>query len=170
MDSDAFWDLIDSARTTAGDPDDSEAVGSALVDLLVATGTAGIEEFQAAWAIEDARAYGWPLWGAAYLVEGGCSDDGFDYFIGWLIGQGRAVFEAAVRDPDSLADHLGPDDAEEIDGEEVLGAPLTARHRLTGSYEGPATAPTRAELGAEWDFDDADEMQRRYPRLYAVFG
>jgi hypothetical protein len=28
-------------------------------------------------------------WGAAYLANGGCSDDGFDYFRGWLIGQGR---------------------------------------------------------------------------------
>ena len=35
--------------------------------------------------------YRWDLWGAAYLANGGCSDDGFDYFRGWLIGQGRKV-------------------------------------------------------------------------------
>lgn len=170
MDSDAFWTLLDSARSAATDPDHAEAVAAALVDLLVASGTDGTEAFRAAWAIEDARAYGWPLWGAAYLIEGGCSDDGFDYFIGWLIGRGRAVFEAAVRNPDSLADHLGPDDADGIDGEDLLGAPLTARHRLTGSYDGPVVAPIRPELGEEWDFDDADEMQQRYPRLSTVFG
>ncbi|MFE5591185.1 DUF4240 domain-containing protein [Streptomyces sp. NPDC056549] len=33
---------------------------------------------------------------AAYMVNGGCCDDGFDYFRGWLIAQGRNVFERAV--------------------------------------------------------------------------
>lgn len=47
----------------------------------------------------------WTIMGAAVLINAGCSDDGFDYFRGWLIGQGRAVYEAAVRDPDSLASH-----------------------------------------------------------------
>ena len=45
------------------------------------------------------------LWGAAYLINGGCSDDGFDYFRGWLLGQGQAIWQAALADPDSLADH-----------------------------------------------------------------
>jgi hypothetical protein len=44
-------------------------------------------------------------WGAAYLANGGCSDDGFDYFRGWLIGQGRKVYETVLADPDSLAAH-----------------------------------------------------------------
>ena len=30
--------------------------------------------------------------------------DGFDYFRGWLILQGREVFEHIVADPDALAD------------------------------------------------------------------
>ncbi|MFB7650948.1 MULTISPECIES: DUF4240 domain-containing protein [unclassified Streptomyces] len=47
-----------------------------------------------------------PLWAAAYIANGGCSDDGFDYFRGWLIAQGRGVFERAVTDPDALAERL----------------------------------------------------------------
>ena len=45
----------------------------------------------------------WDLWGAAYLVNGGCSDDGFVYFRAWLISQGRAIYTAAVENPDSMA-------------------------------------------------------------------
>jgi Protein of unknown function (DUF4240) len=51
-----------------------------------------------------ADSYDWGLWGAAYVIDGGCSDDGFDYFRAYLISRGRAVFEAAMADPDSLAD------------------------------------------------------------------
>jgi hypothetical protein len=52
-----------------------------------------------------AESYRWDLWGAAYLINGGCSDDGFDYFRGWLLSQGRAIWQATLADPDSLADH-----------------------------------------------------------------
>jgi len=36
-------------------------------------------------------------------VAGGASDDGFEYFRGRLVAQGRAVYDQAVTDPDSLA-------------------------------------------------------------------
>jgi hypothetical protein len=37
------------------------------------------------------------------IFGGWCSDDGFEYFRLWLIGQGRVIFERAVTMPDSLA-------------------------------------------------------------------
>ena len=39
-----------------------------------------------------------PLWDAAYLINGGCSDDGFDYFRGWLVDQGRETFERCLAE------------------------------------------------------------------------
>jgi len=45
------------------------------------------------------EAYSWDLWEAAYLLNGGCSDDCLEHFRYWLVGQGRLVFETAVRDP-----------------------------------------------------------------------
>ena len=50
------------------------------------------------------EAFHWDLWGAAYLMGDGCSDDWFDYFCRWLISLGRPAFDAALKDPDSLAD------------------------------------------------------------------
>ncbi|MFL6076856.1 MAG: DUF4240 domain-containing protein [Mycobacteriales bacterium] len=38
-----------------------------------------------------AESYQGDLWGAAYLINGGASDDGFDYFRGWLIARTRGV-------------------------------------------------------------------------------
>ena len=58
------------------------------------------------------EAYTWDLWGAAYVIHGGCSDDGFEYFRRWLVSRGRDVYEAALADPDSLAQlniRPGPD-------------------------------------------------------------
>jgi hypothetical protein len=51
-----------------------------------------------------ADSYHVDLSGAAYLINGRCSDDGVEYFRGWLIAQGRATYERVVADPDALAD------------------------------------------------------------------
>lgn len=116
-----------------------------------------------------ARAYTVDLWGAAYLINGGASDDGFYYFRCWLIGMGREVYEAAVANPDTLADAV----VQGIDAEaEVYAAAHRAWMAVTGR---PDTDPypahdERAELrGEEWDFDDDAEVRRRLPRLAAMY-
>lgn len=45
----------------------------------------------------------WELWRAAYVMNGGCSDDGFSAFRLLLIVQGKKVIDAAMKDADSLA-------------------------------------------------------------------
>lgn len=61
------------------------------------------QSFEVAFRRYLIEAYTWDLWGAAYVVHGGCSDDGFEYFRRWLVSRGRDVYEAALADPDSLA-------------------------------------------------------------------
>jgi hypothetical protein len=50
------------------------------------------------------RAYDWALWGAAYVINGGCGDDSFSDFRAALISRGQSAFKEAISDPDSLAD------------------------------------------------------------------
>jgi hypothetical protein len=40
--------------------------------------------------------------GAAYIIDGGCSDDGFEYFRCWLISRGKETFIKLKANPDSL--------------------------------------------------------------------
>ena len=63
------------------------------------------------------RAYRKELWGAAYLMNGGCSDDGFEYFRAWLISRGKKVYEQVLSDPDSL-DSLYPRISATMSGED----------------------------------------------------
>jgi hypothetical protein len=51
-----------------------------------------------------AESYRSDLWAVAYVANGGASDDGFDYFRGWLLTRGRERFEAALRDPPAAVD------------------------------------------------------------------
>lgn len=180
MDTDAYWQLIDEARTTARGrrrpdaPLDAEDVAEALTGLLVERGTEATLEADAAYDRVVAAAYGNRLWGAAYLIGGGCSDDGFDYFLGWLVAQGREVFERAVADPDSLADVVDENTTAEC--EDMLAAAWDAYEQLTGEdppedegddEDDEDEAPAADD--EEWDFDDAAQMRARYPRLAAAF-
>jgi hypothetical protein len=114
------------------------------------------------------------LWGAAYLINGGCSDDGFHYFRCWLVGMGQAVYEKALDDPDSLADVLqgeGPceaslDTAPARAWEEKTGRTAEEFYRELDRLSGHFPA---ADEGEDWDFDDNDEVRRRFPRLARLY-
>lgn len=172
MRTDDFWAVI--ARATAdrptspaevakraaadlatGDPEEIVAWGRHLDKVMVASGT------------ED-------LWAAAYLINGGCSDEGFDSFRGWLIAHGRETVARSVKSPDSLAEmpavRSAADSGAVFEAGEVLSIAAEAYALATGAElpagGRPVTRPDAADL---WDFDDEEEMQRRLPRLAALF-
>src|SRR3712207_5718267 len=102
MDHQKFWSVIDTSRQAAsGEP--GAHVGT-LRAALKEMDADEIVAFDRIFREHLARAYTWDLWGAAYLIGDGCSDDGFNDFRAWLISKGQAVYEAALADPDSLAD------------------------------------------------------------------
>ena len=72
MTPDTFWKVIDDARTAADGAPDS--LIEHLHDALDALPEAEIIAFDRILDERRAEAYRWPLWGAAYLLNGGCSD------------------------------------------------------------------------------------------------
>lgn len=130
MDSDRFWKMIDEARSGASDLEEMRC-------LLTANLTALQPEQIVRWlnifrAYQD-LSYKNKLWAAACVMNGGCSDDGFDYFRGWLTAQGKDVFMAALADPDSLASlDIEMDEAED---EEMLYVGIAAYCASTSTKE-----------------------------------
>ncbi|MFI9588474.1 DUF4240 domain-containing protein [Streptomyces sp. NPDC052236] len=171
MDETEFWEIINSTREAAeGDPEDHADL---LVERLLQLDPDSVLDFARHFEARYNRAYTWDLWGAAAVLLGGASDDAFDYFRCWLIGQGREVFEGALHDPDSLAELLEEFDADvDGDGEELGYAADEAYEQLTGvAAQELGIAPQTAEpLGTPFDFDDDAELARRFPRLSERFG
>jgi hypothetical protein len=172
MRTDDFWAVI--ARATADRPGTpAEVADRAAADLaardpeeIVAWGR-HLDKVMVASGTED-------LWAAAYLINGGCSDEGFDNFRGWLIAHGREAVARSVKTPDSLAEmpavKAAASSGAVFEAEEVLSIAAMAYSQATGSdlpaEESPATRPDSGDL---WDFDNEEEMQRRLPRLSALF-
>jgi hypothetical protein len=124
--------------------------------------------------------YRYDLWAAAYLIGGGCSDDGFIDFRAGLIAQGCDWYQKAAASPDSLADHPAVADAghprcdNPLFYEEVSYAASRAFERVSGDEHAfwdalGARGPRDllAVMGEDFDFDDDQEMRRRLLRLSA---
>jgi hypothetical protein len=167
MNQEQFWSIV--AKACRSDPRHAEEWDQRLQAELEKLAPAEIIEWNHLFDRLAARAYTVDLWGAAYLINGGASDDGFYYFRCWLIGMGRQVYEAAVADPDSLAEAVIPG----IDAEaEIYGAAHSAWMAVTGKSDTdfyPARNESAELRSEEWDFDDDSEVRRRLPRLAAIY-
>jgi hypothetical protein len=175
MDTKDVWRLVEQARADTGGGD-ADAVAGRMTALLAQREPTEIVAFaQPLWDLLVAS-YRADLWAAAYVINGGSSDDGFDYFRGWLLAQGQAVYDQALTDPDSLADLpavlAAAEEGEELEGEAILSVAWDAHLQATHK-ELPADAFTISypQLDPDWDFDfnDEVEMRRRLPRLTALY-
>jgi hypothetical protein len=153
-----------------------------LRERLIALLPQEILDFAVTAVVVRDSAYLWLLWGAADLIEGGCSDDGFRDFRDGLILQGREVFSRTVANPDSLVEL--PIVRAMADGDGWLGfeslsyLPLHAWRERAGTDDAFHAAmdlrlaelsrPT-APVGASWDFEDDAATARHLPRLAALF-
>ncbi|NSC21302.1 DUF4240 domain-containing protein [Streptomyces albus subsp. chlorinus] len=170
MDETEFWELIDSARREAdGDPDEQADL---LVERLTRLDPEAVRDFARHFESRYNRACQWDLWAAAWILLDGASDDVFDAFRCWLIGQGREVFEGAAHDADALAELLEDFDQElDGDGEELGFAADEAYEQLTGvplpGLELPE-APAEPE-GVPLDLEDPAAVTERLPRLWERF-
>jgi hypothetical protein len=117
-----------------------------------------------------------PLWAAAYVINGGCSNDGFDYFRGWLITQGRDVFQRAVANPDTLAELpaivAAAEDGWEMECEGILNFAGNTYLAATGEKLPDDTFTIdypKLDPAWDFDFDDPAEIEQRLPRLAALY-
>lgn len=166
MNEERFWNIIAKA---CSNPHEAEDWDERLQAVLKKLKPDEIIEWNHIFDRLAAKAYTVDLWAAAYLINGGASDDGFYYFRCWLIGMGRKAYAAAIADPDSLVDVL----VEGTDAEaEIYAAAHQAWMAVTGctSSDPYPARHERADLrGKNWDFDDDSEMRQRLPRLAAMY-
>jgi len=166
VDRKSFWNLIDKSRRAA--EGDAEEQLDFLREELLKLSADAVVRFDEIMADCHIRSYSWPLWGAAYIIGGGCSDDGFDYFRGWLISRGEKTFEAAVQDPDSLARVVKVDEAPcEAEGYEFLAQEVWEELTHKPSSEFPCARRPGEPSGTRWSEDQLDVL---FPKLAKKFG
>jgi len=100
MNEDAYWKIIaESLKNSSEQGVQHEFI----LDRLKKLSSKDIIGFKLRTDKLMHNSYNDRLWCAAYIINGGCSDDGFDYFRYWLIARGKKIYYDALANPDSLA-------------------------------------------------------------------
>jgi Protein of unknown function (DUF4240) len=158
-----FWSIVESARRSAAG--DTEARVEALATGLAALDCSSIQAFQHQYDQVIHRANRWDLWGAAYLMNGGCSDDGFRYFCHWLISEGEVTFVRAVAEPDTLAE-LPRQEYFELESFGYV-AVKQFEAKCGGELERDFSIELAPPAGEEWSEEDLPAL---FPKLAAKYG
>lgn len=168
MDTDRFWQLVDAAASP-----DPESAAESLHTALSALPPDEVLAFEAEFVRQMGRSNTMVHLGAAETIMGFTSEDVFVSFRTWVLAQGRAVYDAFVTDPDSLAGH-GPEDDEQVGAAELVeGVALDVWGAQTGrdpfADDSDVTAgdslydePTGTRLAES-------ERVARFPRLAAAY-
>ena len=166
MDDAAFWQLTADTRAESGN--DTGRQSELLEERLSRLPGPQIVDFGRIRHELDQRAYSWDIWGAAYVIDDGCSDDCFRDFRAYLISLGRDAYEAALRDPDSLAPIV--QDAEQGDWENADNVAPDAYESATGEdFPADDSDLSGDPSGEPWDDEDQEALVQRYPALAAKF-
>ncbi|MCI0429839.1 MAG: DUF4240 domain-containing protein [Rhodospirillales bacterium] len=162
MDVDRFWQIVDASRARAGS--DTDARVEALRTALSGLPATELESFQAHYDEQVRRSYRWDLWGAAFVMNGGCSDDGFRYFRDWLISEGRQTFERALANPESLAD-LDRVELAELESYGYVALELYGE-KTSDELDRDFSTEGAEPAGRPWK---EEEVDRLFPRLSAKY-
>ncbi|MFT3705610.1 MAG: DUF4240 domain-containing protein [Agriterribacter sp.] len=166
----SFWKLIDASLVYTN----IERQAHYLKKELKKLSKKDIVAFDHIFFKLENAAYSWKLWAAAYTIHGGCSDDGFADFRGWLITRGQLVYERALTKPDSL-NALGRKKLEQSDnGEHVLYLASTVYEELydndiSGDEHAKSFKAKTKPSGAEWKEGDNKVLQKINPLLFQLF-
>lgn len=177
MDEDVFWRIIEIAHdnVTLKPTEDFEAycemLNNAVSDELKRFHWKEIIAFYQRFELLMANSYRDDLWCGAYIINGGCSDDGFDYFRCWLISLGKTAYYQALENVDNLKNYVSPSN-EYYDNESFYLVAPKAFNQKTGEdlyeYLGERTFTIPA-MEFSWSEYEPESMRAICPTLYQMY-
>nr|WP_319395942.1 DUF4240 domain-containing protein [uncultured Desulfobacter sp.] len=170
MDEEQYWDIIDDSLSNSKDQESQEKL---IINELQKLSLEDIIGFRLRTDKLLYDTYNSEMWCAAYIMNGGCSDDSFEYFRCWLISRGKGAYQKAKKAPDSLITEVvaGYD---YYDFESFWYVALVAFERLTGEnlydfidYDKFTTIEGKyPDFEFTWEEDKPDTMKAICPQLF----
>jgi len=163
---DRFWEIIDSSEK-----------GKNLENELTKLSEDEIFGYTYWWNYFHRQSYNQALWAVAYVVLGGCGDDGFDYFRFWLVTRGKIVYKNAIEDADSLCEEFELLTEDEYpEWEEVSYIPMRVFKKkfnkdfYDAEWDNRDSIEygdeSRPEITFEWDEGDEDSIKKVCPKTF----
>ena len=173
LDEDKFWEIISKSLNTTKNQDEQEQYLISEIEKLTPKEIIG---FRLRTDYLLYHTYNSEMWCAGYIMNGGCSDDGFEYFRCWVISRGKETYYNAKANPDYLVSEIVKD-AESYEFESFWYVALDAFKRKTGKdlYDFIDHDNFKTREGSypqfefTWQEEDPESMRKICPKLYSKF-
>jgi len=172
MNESIFWELIDKARKAA--PLDFETRCAHLTDLLAEHHTAEeIVAFEHILREKIEEASSWPVMAATFVVCSFISDDTYEDFRAWMVGQGKDNFNKILRDPNEVCNLVKPSRQLDLKGDRMLFVAINAYLEKTGTDDEEAfyeliEHPEEKKIDQRWP-ESKNDYRKLFPRLFDAF-
>ncbi|WP_375303964.1 DUF4240 domain-containing protein [Niastella sp. OAS944] len=170
LNEDLYWAIIRNSLQNSEDQDEQEMY---LISALKQLSPVEIVGFRLRTDKLLYDTYNSEMWCAGFIMNGGCSDDGFEYFRNWVISRGKEVYYKAKENPDSLIDQTDLE-LEEYEFESFWYVALEAFREKTGKelYDFIDDDNFKLKEGYypnfefTWSDDNPESMKTICPRLF----
>ncbi|QIG88622.1 DUF4240 domain-containing protein [Chryseobacterium sp. POL2] len=174
LDEDIFWKIIDNSLKNTNNQTDQEQFLINEISNLTPKQMIGFR-LRTDKLLYDT--YNSEMWCASYLMNGGNSDDGFEYFRNWIISRGKEVYYKAKENPDSLISQKEFSEEDFYEFELFWYVALEAFEKTTGKdlydYIDEDNFTTKEgnypQFEFTWQEENPDSMKKICPQLFAEF-
>jgi hypothetical protein len=170
LNEDQYWRIIDLSLKKTKDQDEQEQFLIKEIGKLTPKEIIGFR-LRTDKLLYDT--YNSEMWCAGYIMNGGCSDDGFEYFRNWVISRGKDVYYNAKKNPDDLVTQVD-EETEEYEFESFWYVALEAFTKKTGKvlYDYIDNDKFKTKEGNypkikfTWEEEKPETMKKICPKLY----
>lgn len=169
LDESIFWEIVDKSLKNSNGESGQISILVKEIEILTPKEIIGFR-LRTDKLLYDT--YNSEMWCAGYIMNDGCSDDGFEYFRNWVISRGKEVYFEAKKNPDNLFLEF-VEGKEYYELEDFWYVALTAFNNRTGNdlYDYiPDDFKTNEENYAQFEFtwkeENPETMKAICPRLF----
>jgi hypothetical protein len=170
LEEDLYWTIIDNSLKNTSNQDDQEHYLIKEIGNLTPKQMVGFR-LRTDKLLHDT--YNSELWCAGYIMNGGCSDDGFEYFRNWIISRGKETYYSAKQNPDNLIKEVN-EHSDIYDFESFWYVALEAFKGKTGKdlydYIDDENFHTKEgqypQIEFNWEEEHPESMKKICPKLF----
>jgi hypothetical protein len=170
LDEDLYWTIVEKSLKYTKNQDDQEQFLIKEVGKLTPKEMIGFRLRTDKFLYDT---YNSEMWCAGYIMNGGCSDDGFEYFRNWVISRGKKVYYDARLNPDNLVSEVDKN-TEMYDFESFWYVALEAFKQKTGKdlydYIDNDNFHTKEgeypQFEFNWQEENPESMKKICPKLF----
>ena len=170
LNEDLYWEIIDKSIRNTNHQDAQEQFLIEEIAKLTPKEMVGFRLRTDKFLYET---YSSEMWCAGYIMNGGCSDDGFEYFRNWVISRGKDTYYKAKENPDYLIKEVVAND-DFYEFESFWYVALEAFQQKTGKNLYDYIDYDKFKMGEgnyqnfefTWDEENPESMKKICPKLF----